>query len=135
MQKKIVYLFIFCLGMAAGATLFWIHSYSTKTRVNHQAPTIGDILAHANTPISPAHNACEGKPVNTVGDVVASLLEQNTLDSHNRLNYGCYDNTCTVSVSDCKPWQQQECGSRFLTFQRDNQKNIDSQSFNCFDMP
>jgi hypothetical protein len=93
------------------------------------------VLAHANIQLSEENYSCEGKPLRTVGAVIASIIEFNSRHSKNMVSYGCYNGTCTVSHTDCKPWQGSECSSRFLKFELNEAGDIKADSFSCFDMP
>jgi hypothetical protein len=135
MRNSLIYLLIFSLVLVVGATAIWVNSYfPDKTGTNYEA-MLEEILVYSNTAISPENYSCEGDPVKTVGSVVASLLELNNINSRNMLSFGCNDKVCTMSVSNCKPWQEQECGSRFLKFFLNEKNGIDVNSFECLDIP
>ena len=118
-----------------GGCLVWVNSYSGDRIVPNQQELLEEMLSYSEIVISEEHYSCEGKPVKTVGAVVASLLESNNSHTRNILSYGCYGLVCTMSVSNCKPWQESECGSRYLKFNLNNVGNIEASSFTCFDMP
>lgn len=96
-------------------------------------------MEYSNEPISPHNYACEGKPLKTVGSVVASLLELNKINKVNMLAYGCFNDgssdSCTISVSGCSHWQNSECSSRILKFNIDSNSNIKPNTFSCIDVP
>ncbi len=79
--------------------------------------------------------SCYGEQSKTVAGVIASLLEINNRNERNFLSYGCYNLVCSMSISDCKPWQGSECSSRFLKFDLNEMGEVDVGSFTCFDMP
>ncbi|WP_065187574.1 hypothetical protein [Shewanella woodyi] len=135
MLTRLIYLIIFIVGITLGAssTYLYFHDNSEQRPDTHEL--IEKILKYSNIPISADNNACEGKAVKTVGSVVASLLELNKMNKVNMLTYGCFGNSCTVSVSSCQPWQDSECSSRFLKFNVDSSNEIKPNTFSCFDMP
>jgi hypothetical protein len=135
MFKKLGYLVILALGIGLGIAIEWIHSYHEIQDVSGKSQIFEKVLTHANVKISEDNYACEGKPVRTVGAVVASIIEFNSQRSKNMLSYGCYKETCTISYTDCKPWQSSECSSRFLKFLINEAGNINTNSFSCFDIP
>ncbi|MCD8522134.1 MAG: hypothetical protein LRY66_17195 [Saccharospirillaceae bacterium] len=135
MNHSVLSTIIFLLGAAAGFSAAWIFSYRAEPPLAEQQPLLESVMRYANTEIAAENDACEGSPVTTVGAVIASLLAMNNTTSRNRLTYGCYNEVCTLSVSSCKPWQDQECSTRFLKFERDNQQQILPASFSCLDMP
>jgi hypothetical protein len=123
------------IGGITGAVIMWVNSHSDNDVGMNQQAMLENIFQYSNTSLTDENNACEGDPRNTVGEVVASLLEFNKQTDVNKLSYGCYGATCTMSISDCKPWQSQECSSRFLKFNMNDRNEIDESSFSCFDMP
>lgn len=123
------------LGAVVGAGVVWVRSYDTNFNLPDQQVLLEGILDHSAIVIAEENYTCEGKPLKTVGAVVASLLESNKRHSRNVLSYGCYNSVCTMSVTDCNPWQSNECSSRFLKFDLNANGNIDAKSFSCFDMP
>lgn len=135
MRKKIIYLLILILGIALGALFTWMNTYTKISGLSDDQELLEKTLAYSNTPISDENNSCEGQPVNTVGAAVASLLELNTINSRNMLTYGCFNDTCSMSISMCTPWKDFECSSRFLKFNIDADKKILPSTFMCFDMP
>lgn len=135
MRDSLIYLITLSIGIAIGTIVTWVNSYSFNMNGTNQQEFLEQVLIYSNVAISSENSACEGKPVKTVGAVIASLLELNKLNSRNMLSYGCYGSVCTMSVSNCKPWQDQECGSRFLKFDLNELMGFDLSSFSCFDMP
>lgn len=135
----------FALGVSVGGAGVWLYYVSDKPdsvdqssvdqRSVDQSQLMEQLLAHAEVGILDEYYGCEGKPVKTVGAVVSSLLEFNAASRSNKLSYGCYQNTCSMSFSHCKPWQGKECSSRFLTFELHEGGAINPASFRCFDLP
>jgi len=135
MKRTALVITVFLLGTATGLFSAWVCSYRESPPAAEQQPLLENVVRYASTEIAAENYACEGRPVTTVGAVIASLLEINNTTSRNRLSYGCYNEVCTLSVSSCKPWQDQECSTRFLKFERDSQQQILPDSFSCLDMP
>lgn len=135
MKNKLIVLLALILGAVIGAGVVWVKSHNTSLELPDQQILLEGILDHSAIVIAEEYYACEGKPLKTVGAVVASLIESNKRHTRNVLSYGCYNSVCTMSVTDCKPWQSSECSSRFLRFDLNVNGNIDEKSFSCFDMP
>lgn len=135
MRNSIVLILGLVMGIAVGAVAAWVTSYLPVDRENGEEDVLKKLLAHSSVEISPDNNACEGEPLKTVGDAMASLIAMNATTVRNRLSYGCYNSVCTVSVSECKPWEESECSTRFLKVDLDSDGSIDASSFACFDMP
>ncbi len=135
MYTRVVYLMILVIGIGIGisVTYFQFHSNSMKYLDNNQL--LERVFVYSNTLISDDNYACEGKRANTVGSVIASLLALNEINKVNMLTYGCFSDTCSVSVSSCQPWQDQECSTRYLKFNLDNDNKIKPNTFSCLDMP
>ncbi|MGI5308581.1 hypothetical protein [Rheinheimera sp. WS51] len=135
MFRKLVYLATLALCIGLGIAIEWIHSYHETQDKSDKSQMLEKVLTHANIQILEENYSCDGKPVQTVGAVIASIIEFNSSHSKNMVSYGCYNETCTISYTDCKPWQSSECSSRFLKFQLNETGNIKKNSFSCFDMP
>ena len=135
MLKKSGYFVILTIGIALGIAIEKIQSYQKTQVIPDSSELLEKVLVHTNIQISEANYACEGKPVRTVGAVVASIIELNSQHSKNLLSYGCYKETCTISYTECRPWQSSECSSRFLKFLLSDDGKINTHTFSCFDMP
>jgi len=135
MKRKIFFLFAVILGSLIGGGIVWVDSYSENDILTDQQKFLESILANSEIVISKENYSCEGNSVKKVGAVIASLLESNRSSKRNSLSYGCYQSVCTMSVSNCKPWQTNECGSRYLKFNIDEEGNINASTFSCFDIP
>lgn len=135
MFSRMIYLVFLVIGVGIGITATYLnfHTHYQKKLDNHEM--LENILKHSSSLISDENYACDGKLVKTVGSVVASLLELNAMNQINMLTYGCFNDTCTMSVSNCKPWQDQECSTRFLKYNIDKSNKIKLNTFSCFDMP
>ena len=123
------------LGALAGGGAVWVNTYTTGKNVSVQHQFLENVLNHSAVKITDDNYSCYGEQSKTVAGVIASLLEINNRNERNFLSYGCYNLVCSMSISDCKPWQASECSSRFLKFDLNKMGKIDVGSFTCFDMP
>ncbi len=135
MKKLLFSILLLVVGASFGAIIMWVNSYYPPAPYSQDAAAFANILKHSNVSISDDNYSCEGKPVTTVGAVFGSIIEFNNLYKRNMLSYGCINNTCALSVSSCMPWQSQECGSRILKFEIDENNVIQTNTFACIDMP
>jgi hypothetical protein len=135
MKIVLVNLIVLLVGVAIGVFGNWAGSHYVQRTVVDQQELLEQLMSYSDISISDNNYACEGRAVRTVGAVISSQLEMNAANTRNKLSYGCFENTCTMSISDCKPWQDQECSSRFLRFDIDERNRIVPETFNCFDMP
>jgi len=135
MPCKIIYFLMLILGIALGSLFTWINTYAEIHNFYDEYELLERTLAYSNTSISDENNSCEGPPVKTVGAVIASLLELNKINNRNMLTYGCFNDTCSMSITMCTPWKDFECSSRFLKFNVDSDNTILPSTFMCFDMP
>ncbi len=123
------------LGALTGGGAVWVKTYIKEKKVSDQHHFLESVLNHSAVKITEDNYSCYGEQSKTVGGVIASLLEFNNLQERNLLSYGCYNLVCTMSISDCKPWQESECSSRFLKFELNKEDKINVNTFTCFDMP
>lgn len=123
------------LGAIIGGGAVWVKTHITERNVSDQHKFLESVLNHSAVKISEDHYSCYGEQSKTVGGVIASLLEFNNRQELNLLSYGCYNLVCTMSISDCKPWQERECSTRFLKFELNKEGKINVDTFTCFDMP
>lgn len=135
MRNSVVLILGLIVGIAVGAGAGWVTLYLPADREIGEEEVLKKLLEHSTVEISPDNNVCEGEPLKTVGDAMASLIAMNAKTVRNRLSYGCYNGVCTVSVSECLPWEESECSTRFLKVDLDSEGSIDASSFTCFDMP
>lgn len=131
-------------GMLVGGLAVWAGTFANSNSQAVEYPKqvqakISHLVRYANTPIKPENFHCEGIPQETnkptVGNVLASLVTSNLTTIRNRQSFECFDNTCSLSISDCKPWQSGECSQRFLKYELDAQNRIRATSFSCIDVP
>jgi hypothetical protein len=132
------------VGMVFGGLAVWTGTYSNTSNADaDNRPFLESqmtrLVRYANTPIQAHSFSCNNvlltglKP--TVGNVLAAMTSSNMASIRNRQSFECIDNTCSLSITDCKPWQNGECGSRFLTYEIDKKQRIKPKSFNCIDVP
>lgn len=135
MKKLIVFTFLIVLGALIGSTLVWVDFHSNKNQNLFSSKNIENILQFSNTNISKENYNCEGDYGRSVGAVFGSIVSFGSMHKVNMLSYGCVNSVCSFSVSNCKPWQNDSCGSRLLVYGIDSIGNIDESSFKCIDMP
>jgi hypothetical protein len=123
------------IGALIGSSVTWVMSYYPPLGKSQEKIAIEDILKYSSTVIAEQNYSCDGDIKETVGDVVASIIEFNSAYKRNMLTLGCYGETCALSVTNCMPWQDQECGSRILKFNIDGSNEILENTFTCIDMP
>ena len=132
------------LGVVAGGLAVWAGTHaSSGSLLNDDSPEVREQLSlltrYSNIKISTNNYSCESIDFSgvrpTVGDVMASMMNSNLSSTRNRQSFKCMDNICTLSISDCKPWQSSECSTRFLKYEVDQQQKINPSSFNCIDVP
>jgi len=131
-------------GMLVGGLAVWAgtfaHSNSQAVEYPEQTQAqISHLVRYTNTPIKAENFSCSSvtqagiKP--TVGNVLASMLSSNLTTIRNRQSFDCFENTCALSITDCKPWQASECSTRFLKYEVNEKQRINPLSFNCIDVP
>jgi len=135
MLNRMVYLLVFVSGLMLGVGSCYFYFYQASNQYLGENELVEKVISYADTSILDENYACEGKPVKTVGAVVASLIELNTINKVDSLVSGCFEDTCTMSVSDCSPWEGSECSTRFLKVNLDSNHQIKPTTFTCFDMP
>jgi len=135
MKSSMKCMCLLILGIILGGVSVFMYFHKTNYQDYVYSGLVEKVLKYSNQMITDENNSCEGEPINTVGDVVASLLEMNKYNKVNMLSYGCFNDTCTMSLSTCQPWDGEECSSRFLKFNINEQSEIRADSFVCFDMP
>ena len=135
-MKKIFFnILLVALGVLIGACFMWVNSYYPPLKYTKDKVGLQNILKYSSTIMTKDNYSCEGETKETVGDVVASIIEINNRYKRNMLSQGCYNDTCTLSVTNCMPWQNQECGSRILRFNINKENVIKESTFTCIDMP
>ena len=92
-------------------------------------------MEYSEVEIREGNYLCEGKRERSVGSVLGNILDWNLNNNRNMVFLNCFELTCSVGISSCKPWQETECGSYFLEFEVDNERNINHESFKCIEVP
>jgi hypothetical protein len=132
------------LGVLMGGLAVWAGTYSSSsdlTAENGQviSEQLALLMSSSNTHIQAENYKCADIPLTglkpTVGNVLASMLSSNLGSVRNRQSFDCIGNVCALSITDCNPWQSSECGTRFLRYEVDQSQSIQSNSFNCIDLP
>ena len=128
---RVIFIFVFIY-------LGWLfndirNEFSNIKKVNNRS--FSEILPFIDRRISKEKlQSCSELKGNTVGDVLASIIDINNLFKTNRMSFYCMDNSCYITVSSCNKYKQSECGSRILHFNYIG-KSIDNSSFECIDTP
>jgi hypothetical protein len=132
------------LGVLAGGLAVWVGTYANPADVNNNTSLpvsehLALLLCYSHTRIQPENFNCTDIPLTglepTVGNVLASMMSSNLTSVRNQQFFECIDNVCTLSTTDCKPWQTSECSTRILKYEIDQDNKIKSDSFNCIDVP
>jgi hypothetical protein len=135
MKGTLVNILLLGFGVLIGSGVTWVASYYPLLEKPQDKIELGEVLKYSNTIITKDNYSCEGEIQETVGDVVASIIDLNSQHKRNNLSFGCYGDTCALAVSNCMPWQNQECGNRILRFNIDSNDEILESTFTCIDMP
>ena len=128
---RVIFIFVFIY-------LGWLfndirNEFSNIKKVNNHS--FSEILPFIDRRISKEKlQSCSELKGNTVGDVLASIIDINNLFKTNRMSFYCMDNSCYITVSSCNKYKQSECGSRILHINYIG-KSIDNSSFECIDTP
>lgn len=94
-----------------------------------------DLFALSSTRIRNENFQCEIFNEQTVGVVLGEIFRANSNSYLNRINESCLNQNCQISYSNCKPWQEDSCGSISLMFKLSNDGHIDEGSFQCLQVP
>ena len=124
---------MFLLGCITGSSLIWVHSYSDNER-EHFDFSLAQVLKSSHVKITSSNFSCENVG-SDVGSVLASIVESNLGNRRNHMAFNCVESACSIRISNCKPWQSSECGSRYLKFNIAQAGKIDPSSFACIDVP
>ncbi len=135
MRRYILYFFILVLGGVVGGFVHWGSTYLSVASHVSTPVTMEQLLEHTSQPITPDNFSCEGDVKPFVGSVIGSIYEANNHNVRNRVTYSCEVQICTLSVTNCAPWQSQECGSRILYFESSETGMIRTNTFKCIDVP
>lgn len=135
MKKQYLYfLLTFITGLAIGVSWTIISNHLVKASYIPEKYELKDLYLLANTKINTDNFSCEGFG-SSVGSTLNAIFGANRNDYLNRISEDCYENKCTITHSNCKPWQSDSCGSTSLVFTIDDGGNIEKHSFKCLQMP
>ncbi len=131
-------LLIMASGLGWTAHWFFVNvSLRPHDAITHNV--LRQIFSDANTLISQSNNHCDA--VLTVSDALSLMVTAELRSKISQMSLNCAPdvgentNRCRLNYSDCRPWQSSECGSRFLTFDLDNDEKIVRGSYSCIDVP
>ncbi|CCO45517.1 conserved hypothetical protein [Vibrio nigripulchritudo SOn1] len=111
-----------------------VHSQLAVRNASESDALLSQVLKHANVPLRQEQRACYYNS-ETVGDVVASLVSNNMQNHINRLDAGCFEQTCTISLSSCLPWETSECDQTLLKYETAQNGSIKPETFQCISIP
>ncbi|WP_104402647.1 hypothetical protein [Vibrio penaeicida] len=111
-----------------------VYSQLAVRNVANTTPQLSKVLQFAQVPLRQDQRSCY-LDSNTVGDVIASLIGNNMQNHINRLDAGCFEQTCTISLSSCLPWESSECDQTFLKYDTSITGEIKPNSFACVSVP
>ena len=138
-MPKIANILLYCILLAIGALIggfaAWVASFSDGEPGRPIAGEMEELISVSHTPITADNFSCPDYIKREVGAVMSAILSDNLQNTRNMSSFGCYDKTCSFSVTDCKPWQHQECGGLYLVYEVDENGAIDPSSFRCVQMP
>ncbi len=136
-QTKLACLFSLTIGLLIGGFTAWINSHVNGNKLGDNQEMLEEVFRHSNLAIVADNFSCEGfdRSTVTVGSVLATLYDTNSRKPRNMVKIGCFYNKCSIMVSECMPWQSEECNSRFLRFDLLGENHIDPNSFACIDVP
>ena len=123
------------IGIVIGWYCSWVYSYLPKASEVEVYIDFEEIFKYSNVEITNENNSCNGNNSKTVGEVLGSIFQPNMGNKRNKVSLLCYENKCGLYYNYCMPWQSQECGSRILRFDLDENKKIITKSFVCVDAP
>lgn len=132
------------IGVLMGGLAVWAGTYSNSgdlatEGIQPASEQLALLLSYSHTPIPAENFNCAAIPLTgltpTVGNVLASMMSANLTFVRNQQSLDCIGNVCSLSITDCKPWQSSECSTRFLRYEIDKHQRIKSNSFNCIDVP
>lgn len=135
MRQISIYALLVFIGAIIGGGVTWVFSYYPNYDYREDSIKIEDILKYSNVIITKDNFSCEGEINSNVGAVVGSIFESNRSNKRNRLTFGCYQNNCTLMVTNCMPSQSHECGNRILKFYLNEANVIQPDTFSCIDIP
>ncbi|WP_421196971.1 hypothetical protein [Aeromonas enteropelogenes] len=135
MEKFLVGTLLIILGVLCGAYGYYIAIQFQVDYNNDASKLFSKVLAYSDNEISEDNYNCESGSNRKVGKVFASLVGASLSHRINPLSAGCTDGVCSIVITNCKPWQTSECGSRMLVFKQQANGSIVPSSFKCLDIP
>ncbi len=135
MKQQIVYIVFLWIGICIGGGGFWLSSHIALRDVGNNKIKFEKLLKYSKFKINKDRFHCEGNIDRDVSAVIGSIFDSNDLNVRNKVSFECSEKECTLMISNCKPWQSDSCGSRFLRFELNDQNEIDPSTFECIDVP
>lgn len=131
--KYLLFIVMLLMGILIGGAAVWIDSYQRKAFQPEIAAGIKNILMNSNKVID-LDASCQHDKKTTVAEIVSDMLAVNIPSKRNLLDFYCVNNTCALSLSDCKPWSQ-ECGQRVLLYDFTLGEETKPFNFRCINVP
>lgn len=124
------------MGVFCGAYGYYFAIHSEVNYSNDASELFLKVLQYSDYKIIEENYSCEGDgSTRKVGDVLSSIVGSSLSHKVNPLSAGCGDGVCSIVISNCKPWQASECGSRMLVFNENINGSVEPSSFKCLDIP
>ena len=135
MIKILVGLSVFIAGGVVGGYGYYIAIHSKVDYSSDASALISQILLHSNQEIADGNYRCESGGNQNAREVLSSIIGGGLAYTVNPLSAGCANGAYSVVLNHCRPWQNSECGSRVLVFNKAPSGNIVPSSFKCLDIP
>ncbi len=135
LRNIIICIFIFIIGIVVGGSLCWLKSYHQKDSYYNYSDEIQKIIKFEKSIISKENFSCEDYMPKDVGSLVAIIFGWNMVNNINMVSFGCHQKICHLAISNCKPWQDQECGQTFLVYEVNEHNLIKEKTFKCIQVP
>lgn len=135
MKTSIMVISTLLIGFVMGWYSFKIWSQVVEPRNLPTEISYEHLFELSSTVISDENFMCEGYTKNRVGAVLSSIFKANSNQYANKINEYCEQSECSISFSNCLPWQSDSCGSTFLSFRLSARSEIEQGSFKCLHLP
>ena len=127
-----------CLGALFTYVFVHIEQKGQSESATSEIPYV-QLFALSETKIAKENFACEQNLGDSVGQVLAAILQANRDQFVSQIHEGCDSGKCFISHSNCLPWQSDSCGSTILLFNAFDKltggAQIDPNSIQCLQVP
>lgn len=135
MAKYLIGTLLFILGVVCGVYGYYFAIHSQINYNNDASELFAKVLPYSDYEINEENYSCEGGSTRKVSEVFSSIVGGSLSHKVNPLSAGCSEGVCSIVISNCKPWQTSECGSRMLVFNQQTNGSVVPSSFKCLDIP